>query len=998
MVDQHLEQDTVTGCETNQSIKARTKDKFNQLLSRKSLSHKPKSNDSISDKAALIDGRAKSCESINNETVELEDNRQDSDTKAKHTKNKERDKKKRSKTDGRSGKTLKPIEFESEAIELQHFGKDASIHESNYAEETAVVPNPGPPDISEAKKVKMKHKRKKHKDEEIEDSSYEPNVDNKGERQTIENVNSQSENVLTLKNSPEKSDISSLGKADSNVFGVLVHGSDPLRKSDLINQPSVKIHFIDLKTGKYSSKSSKGRCVTSYYESSDVDYILPILTKPFNVIKQHTRTPFCEEMVIFNESYSHILDQESLLVFEILDAAINCNISQKMIKISKGWSHVCWGFLKLKGANGVLNTQKRLRLQLYKPARIKTGGTQGSNIYDLWRTAKRAPYPSTLYVTVKSIGMPQNLPSSIRSLYPTQEEKSNESILNEVKISNSKSSLKTSEKPIWTRLPSQPCRIPNVNHLSFKPAVKGCFVARFSQNGKYLACGCQNEFNYPIKVYNFPSGEQKQEFGGHAGIIYEVDWSKNDKFLLSSSADCTVQIWDAKSFAKAPIAVLPHPAFVYAAKFHSVVDLLIVSGCYDTVIRVWSIKQASPPHNAKLIQELEGHTSHVNSLCFAGAGHKLYSADGSGKILVWNAYFTEQPSKKGVARDWTLYSEIEVADLKGVCINHIEMHPSNHKLSVHTRNNIIKMVDLRVSTVTVRLEGFINYQELIRSSMSPCGSFIFSGSEDGHVHVWRCDTGEKVTVYTDLPYKCTVNTVCFHPHDNFIVFCAHGRNQPVIVYKYSFDIEAAVGKTEPKLRKSSNGDVSYDSLKKHVSFDTDLRHSARVKKAINNMDSVIDSSLIGHLSTQNTDMSVLSTSSINPTTINPSALSPHAFLLPALAAEVQKQLLNRTKDSSNQRNVKVTLSGKAKSPLFNFRVPSSSSNDSALWVKALYNYTAARSDELSFSPGESIRILYKDSDSWWMGEKESTGEQGFFPVNYIRMRKTESDNNDNTCN
>ena len=51
-------------------------------------------------------------------------------------------------------------------------------------------------------------------------------------------------------------------------------------------------------------------------------------------------------------------------------------------------------------------------------------------------------------------------------------------------------------------------------------------------------------------------------------------------------------------------------------------------------------------------------------------------------------------------------------------------------------------------------------------------------------------------------------------------------------------------------------------------------------------------------------------------------------------------------------------------------------------VVALYDYQAQRSDELSFVQGDSIRVLYKDSDNWWMGELED-GQQGFFPVNYV---------------
>jgi hypothetical protein len=36
-----------------------------------------------------------------------------------------------------------------------------------------------------------------------------------------------------------------------------------------------------------------------------------------------------------------------------------------------GWHHIAWAFLKPVAANGALNTEKQVRLQLYKPQRMR---------------------------------------------------------------------------------------------------------------------------------------------------------------------------------------------------------------------------------------------------------------------------------------------------------------------------------------------------------------------------------------------------------------------------------------------------------------------------------------------------------------------------------------------------------------------------------------------------------------------------------------------------
>ncbi|XP_039455276.1 intersectin-2a isoform X1 [Oreochromis aureus] len=57
-------------------------------------------------------------------------------------------------------------------------------------------------------------------------------------------------------------------------------------------------------------------------------------------------------------------------------------------------------------------------------------------------------------------------------------------------------------------------------------------------------------------------------------------------------------------------------------------------------------------------------------------------------------------------------------------------------------------------------------------------------------------------------------------------------------------------------------------------------------------------------------------------------------------------------------------------------------------VIAMYDYTAANQDELSFSKGQLINILDKTNPDWWKGEANRV--TGLLPTNYVKMT-TESD-------
>ena len=53
--------------------------------------------------------------------------------------------------------------------------------------------------------------------------------------------------------------------------------------------------------------------------------------------------------------------------------------------------------------------------------------------------------------------------------------------------------------------------------------------------------------------------------------------------------------------------------------------------------------------------------------------------------------------------------------------------------------------------------GGLNFRELIHSSFTPCGSFVFAGSEDSCAYVWNTETGQSAS---DKLYM--VNSVVCH--------------------------------------------------------------------------------------------------------------------------------------------------------------------------------------------------------------------------------------------
>jgi jouberin len=180
-------------------------------------------------------------------------------------------------------------------------------------------------------------------------------------------------------------------------------------------------------------------------------------------------------------------------------------------------------------------------------------------VYSLYKNGPRVKYPATLYVTVKSILAPKSFLPGIGSSYLASNQESadnknsardrdntgdmsgNEMTTDEERTARDDKELKQ-KNVIWSRIAGLPCRIPNDVSLKLKTAKNGCYSVQFSATGSYISCACVGENNlFPIYVYDIPNGNYVMKFRGHFGLVYEMSWSKSDKYIVTASNDATAR-------------------------------------------------------------------------------------------------------------------------------------------------------------------------------------------------------------------------------------------------------------------------------------------------------------------------------------------------------------------------------------------------------------------------------------------------------------------------
>ncbi|RZC39398.1 jouberin-like [Asbolus verrucosus] len=484
----------------------------------------------------------------------------------------------------------------------------------------------------------------------------------------------------------------------------LIEYENRLQMNSLVIHPVVKINVVDLATGSYFPKSDKNRSVVFFYETKDYSYISPVMTHTYNLQEKRVLFPSWEETILLNEDYEYFKNESHriILFFEVLDfVSLSAKHQLNQKDCIKGWHNIAFAFLKLSNKNNAFNAGQKMRLQLYYTQQIKKDDPHMCNTWIWWKKKKLEKYPSTLYVTLKSVMSPTKCIETFRSKTPVQGETSSkhklfdEDVKKEV-ISMEKTMLinQTNKDPkttpTWSRSSHEICKLPNKCLIKFDNNLEdGCFVMKFSFNGHFLACSVRNNNLFYIILFSVLSLKEVNRFPSHQGLIYDMKWSADDSLLISASADNTISVFNilTSSFFQS----LPHPSFVYCCGISE--EKVIVSGCFDETIRIWSRKQTNENSEFHLFQELKSHKGYITSVCFTKKSNIL-SADSVGVIIEW----------KKETDDWTLkrcsfLREILLLDLKETIINQIMLIPKEKKLLVHSRDNTLRLIDLKSGCV-----------------------------------------------------------------------------------------------------------------------------------------------------------------------------------------------------------------------------------------------------------------------------------------------------------
>ncbi|CAO1357929.1 unnamed protein product [Diamesa serratosioi] len=597
---------------------------------------------------------------------------------------------------------------------------------------------------------------------------------------------------------------------DNRSIAIYIHNTGTFKYNLILRGPKIKITFYNEDNGK------------------QIGDVLWSKTGTFN---EDFYNLFCSwnELLLFDQDFPRMQElYNNVLIFFEMSNSEDVNI--------------CWAFLKFFSPN-FINVNQKFQLQFFEYQKYnrkmfrsklkKEDEKKDHLIFEQWQM-NRKHYSGILNVTVKSIVLQK----------PEEPVKESSTDIREI--------LNENVNKKWKKLPGQACKIPSKLIHKITLSDKGSMAVKFSFDGNFLAYTEVTRDQFILHVMKFPELVEAFEMREHTELIHEIDWLKqksdtgNDHQILTASSDFTAIVWKLEQ-DNYTYNILPHPTFVYTARFLYNDDLdrtYVATGGRDSTVRIWRSKKKK--QGFELAQELKPMSADKNVYVTGLVTRNsdiFYASFSNGLILEW--FF------KSTSKEYFLHRQLVVEELTGKVITSIDLHPRGNKLYVRcfdfadkdNSNSSIYVLGVPSGLVTQKFNNFprssrneSQFGLQSKLKLSPCGTLLFSTDLDNKSIIryhqlvngnissqTAAGDGNFISMKTQMGEKNFISSMDYHLKDFFFAYAIYGRNGGVLICSYEQEPKNPVDDqlvnklSHEKLRKS----IEYKSGMETKSF-TDI--------------------------------------------------------------------------------------------------------------------------------------------------------------------------------
>ncbi|GAB7351006.1 hypothetical protein MBLNU459_g1498t1 [Dothideomycetes sp. NU459] len=235
-------------------------------------------------------------------------------------------------------------------------------------------------------------------------------------------------------------------------------------------------------------------------------------------------------------------------------------------------------------------------------------------------------------------------------------------------------------------------------------------------SGQYILTGSTDR---SIRLYNPHTSALIQSYSAHGYEVLDLAVADaNDRFI-SVGGDKTVFLWDVAT-AQTLRRWSGHAGRVNACAFGGEGDSVVLSGSFDSTVKIWDTKQRSE----RPIMTLAEAKDSISAIAVAGAEVMTGSVDGR-------------------VRCYDLRMGCLDQDVIGFPVTSLAVAKANDSYLVSTLDSTLRLMDKTNGKLlqAFRDQDFANATYRIRSTLAAADSLVISGTEDGAIYVWDLLSG-----------------------------------------------------------------------------------------------------------------------------------------------------------------------------------------------------------------------------------------------------------------
>jgi WD40 repeat protein/transcriptional regulator with XRE-family HTH domain len=281
--------------------------------------------------------------------------------------------------------------------------------------------------------------------------------------------------------------------------------------------------------------------------------------------------------------------------------------------------------------------------------------------------------------------------------------------------------------------------------MEFRGHTSDLWSVAFSPDGKYLITSSDDK---TVKLWEVATGKSIRTFSGHTGGVWDVVFSPDGKYLLTGSADSTARQWDVVR-GETVQTFSGHAATIDSVAFSPDGKYILTAGAADLTARLWDTDTGETLHT------LTGHSDRVVRVAYSPDGMHVLTGSVDGTARLWDA-------ASGRA--------VRVFEHPNV-VGAITFSPDGKYIATGCEDNIARIWDTATGQMVREFSGHRGFVQGVR--FSPNGKYLLTGSGDRTARLWDIATGQTIRIFGG--HADDVQTVTFSPDGLQIATASNDR-------------------------------------------------------------------------------------------------------------------------------------------------------------------------------------------------------------------------------